>query len=79
MTDFIQRWSKAGIDSNRVEVPFEHVAPPSPISGSTRRPGCVDPGRTAKKLQELAIGKGTRQHALIAGKTGSGKSTRSST
>ena len=33
-------------------------------------------GRTgATKLQELAIGKGTRQHALIAGKTGSGKST----
>jgi DNA segregation ATPase FtsK/SpoIIIE-like protein len=33
-------------------------------------------GRTgATKLQELAIGKGTRQHALFAGKTGSGKST----
>ncbi len=33
-------------------------------------------GRTgATKLQMLAIGKGTRQHALFAGKTGSGKST----
>ena len=33
-------------------------------------------GRTgATKLQYLAIGKGTRQHGLIAGKTGSGKST----
>ena len=33
-------------------------------------------GRTgAKKLQMLAIGKGTRQHVLVAGKTGSGKST----
>ena len=33
-------------------------------------------GRTgATKLQYLAIGKGTRQHALFAGKTGSGKST----
>ena len=33
-------------------------------------------GRTgATKLQMLAIGKGTRQHVLIAGKTGSGKST----
>ena len=29
----------------------------------------------ATKLQYLAIGKGTRQHALFAGKTGSGKST----
>jgi S-DNA-T family DNA segregation ATPase FtsK/SpoIIIE len=33
-------------------------------------------GRTgATKPQYLAIGKGTRQHALFAGKTGSGKST----
>jgi hypothetical protein len=33
-------------------------------------------GRTgATKHQYLAIGKGTRQHALFAGKTGSGKST----
>src|SRR5216110_2165812 len=33
-------------------------------------------GRTgATKFQYLALGKGTRQHALIAGKTGSGKST----
>src|SRR6202035_6095956 len=33
-------------------------------------------GRTgATKMQYLAIGKGTRQHALFAGKTGSGKST----
>ena len=33
-------------------------------------------GRTgATKLQYLAIGKGTRQHGLVAGKTGSGKST----
>ena len=29
----------------------------------------------ATKFQYLEIGKGTRQHALIAGKTGSGKST----
>jgi hypothetical protein len=33
-------------------------------------------GRTgATKLQYLAMGKGTRQHGLVAGKTGSGKST----
>src|SRR5690606_33561626 len=32
-------------------------------------------GRTgASKFQQLALGKGTRQHALFAGKTGSGKS-----
>jgi S-DNA-T family DNA segregation ATPase FtsK/SpoIIIE len=33
-------------------------------------------GRTgATKLQYLALGQGTRQHGLVAGKTGSGKST----
>jgi hypothetical protein len=33
-------------------------------------------GRTgATKLQYLGLGKGTQQHALVAGKTGSGKST----
>ncbi|HEY0456982.1 MAG TPA: FtsK/SpoIIIE domain-containing protein, partial [Verrucomicrobiae bacterium] len=33
-------------------------------------------GRTgATKLQYLAMGRGTQQHALVAGKTGSGKST----
>src|SRR5215216_6433397 len=32
-------------------------------------------GTGATKLQYLSIGKGTRQHALFAGKTGSGKST----
>src|SRR5690606_15873318 len=33
-------------------------------------------GRTgATKLQQLALGKGTKQHVLVAGKTGSGKST----
>ncbi len=33
-------------------------------------------GRTgATKLQHLELGRGTCQHALVAGKTGSGKST----
>jgi DNA segregation ATPase FtsK/SpoIIIE-like protein len=59
-------------------VPFEHVAPPAPElwKGDTTEDLNVPIGRTgATKLQYLAIGKGTRQHALIAGKTGSGKST----
>jgi len=37
--------------------------------------GSRSAGPGATKLQYLALGKGTRQHALIAGKTGSGKST----
>ena len=69
---------KASIDSNRVEVPFMQVAPkPEEMwTGDTTSELRVAVGRTgATKLQYLAIGKGTRQHALFAGKTGSGKST----
>ena len=69
---------KSSIDSNRVEVPFTQVAPaPEEMWHSeTTTELKVAIGRTgATKLQYLAIGKGTRQHALFAGKTGSGKST----
>jgi len=77
-TELIHKIGKAGIDSNRVEVPFEHVAPPvdKRWTVETGKQLEVAIGRTgAKKLQMLAVGKGTRQHALVAGKTGSGKST----
>lgn len=76
--DFIHKIGRSSRDSNRVEVPFSHVAPPegSMWSEDTTTELRVPMGRTgATKLQYLAIGKGTRQHALIAGKTGSGKST----
>ncbi|MGZ5567602.1 MAG: FtsK/SpoIIIE domain-containing protein, partial [Limisphaerales bacterium] len=77
-TELIHKVGRSSRDSNRVEVPFEHVAPHdgemwSLDTGNELR---VPIGRTgATKFQYLAIGKGTRQHALIAGKTGSGKST----
>ena len=77
-TELIHEVGRSSRDSNRVEVPFEHVAPHdgqwwSLDTGDELR---VPIGRTgATKFQYLAIGKGTRQHALIAGKTGSGKST----
>ncbi|MEW6157900.1 MAG: FtsK/SpoIIIE domain-containing protein, partial [Verrucomicrobiota bacterium] len=74
----INKVGLASRDSNRVEVPFEHVAPPPDQwwSLETASELRVPIGRTgATKLQYLAIGKGTRQHALLAGKTGSGKST----
>jgi DNA segregation ATPase FtsK/SpoIIIE, S-DNA-T family len=78
VTDFLHRVGESGRDSNRVEVPFEQVAPqPSKLWTVETTDGLRVPiGRTgATKLQYLEIGKGTRQHALIAGKTGSGKST----
>lgn len=77
-TEFIHLAGKASTDSNRVEVPFSHVTPDDDNlwADDTTNELRVAIGRTgATKLQYLSIGKGTRQHALFAGKTGSGKST----
>jgi len=65
-------------NANRVEVPFEFIAPPpGQYWTQDSRAGIDVPlGRAgATKLQHLRLGKGTSQHVLIAGKTGSGKST----
>ncbi len=77
-TEFIHKVGVSSRDSNRVEVPFEQVAPAPAERWSleTTQELRVAVGRTgATKLQYLALGKGTRQHGLVAGKTGSGKST----
>ncbi len=77
-TEFLKQVGQHSIDSNRVEVPFADVAPPEAEvwRQDTTTEVRVPIGRTgATKLQMLALGKGTRQHALVAGKTGSGKST----
>jgi hypothetical protein len=77
-TEFVHKLGRSSRDSSRVEVPFEQVTPPAEEVWSLDTTGelRVPIGRTgATKLQYLAIGKGTRQHALVAGKTGSGKST----
>ncbi|MGN6384929.1 MAG: FtsK/SpoIIIE domain-containing protein, partial [Verrucomicrobiota bacterium] len=64
--------------SNQVKVPFTQVAPGDEAIWSldTSEELRVPIGRSgANKLQYLSLGRGTRQHALVAGKTGSGKST----
>lgn len=69
---------EAAKDSRRVEVPFEHIAPPKQnYWQATTKSGIDVPlGRAgATKLQALKLGRGTSQHVLVAGKTGSGKST----
>ena len=77
-TDFLKRIGELSKNSSRVEVPFETVAPGD---GEMWREETTELLRTpigrsgATKFQYLEIGGGTRQHALIAGKTGSGKST----
>jgi DNA segregation ATPase FtsK/SpoIIIE-like protein len=77
-TGFLHKVGEASRGSNRVEVPFAQVAPTEQEVWTldTTDELRVPIGRSgATKLQYLSIGKGTRQHALIAGKTGSGKST----
>jgi len=76
--ELIHQIGRSSIDSNRVEVPFAQIAPKASEMWTldTTNELRIPIGRTgATKLQYLAIGKGTRQHALFAGKTGSGKST----
>ncbi len=77
-TQLIQKIGDGSKDANRIEVPFSHVTPAEDElwRGDTTTELRVAIGRSgASKLQYLSIGKGTRQHTLIAGKTGSGKST----
>ena len=77
-TKIIQRVGKAAKAAKRVEVPFDRVAPAEEDwwKGSTASEVLAPLGPAgAKKLQFLKLGKGTSQHCLIAGKTGSGKST----
>jgi DNA segregation ATPase FtsK/SpoIIIE, S-DNA-T family len=77
-TKLLMQIGKDSTDSYRVEMPFDEVVPDEKEMWSldTTSELRVPIGRTgATKLQYLALGQGTRQHGLIAGKTGSGKST----
>lgn len=78
MTPILSVIGQRAKKASRVEVPFRVVAPVEAEwwKGDSRREIRVPLGRSgATKLQELSLGPGTSQHALVAGKTGSGKST----
>ena len=65
-------------DSRRVEVSFARIAPKDDqLWNRDSRSGIEIPlGRAgATKLQYMRLGQGTSQHVMVAGKTGSGKSS----
>lgn len=76
--DVVRAAGRAAKDSMKVEVPFQQVAPESQDywKGDSGKELVVPIGRAgARRLQAVRLGKGTSQHLLVAGKTGSGKST----
>ncbi|MEA1950511.1 MAG: FtsK/SpoIIIE domain-containing protein, partial [Planctomycetota bacterium] len=77
VTEIIRQVGEKLGDVDRVEVPFEFVAPKEEDwwTGDAAEGIDVPLGRAgAMKLQHLVLGRGTAQHVLISGKTGSGKS-----
>jgi DNA segregation ATPase FtsK/SpoIIIE, S-DNA-T family len=76
--DVVRAAGKAAKDSMRVEVPFEIVAPAKGDvwKADSSQELVVPIGRAgAMRLQSVRLGRGTSQHLLVCGKTGSGKST----
>jgi DNA segregation ATPase FtsK/SpoIIIE, S-DNA-T family len=74
----IQKVGAAARDAKRVEVPFEFIAPQDRAwwTRDSRSGVDVPLGKAgATKRQHFTLGHGTSQHVLIAGRTGSGKST----
>jgi S-DNA-T family DNA segregation ATPase FtsK/SpoIIIE len=78
LTELVHHAGVRAKDTTRVQVPFEAIAPQNGDvwSMSAAEDIRVPLGRSgAKKIQHLVLGRGTAQHALVAGRTGSGKST----
>jgi DNA segregation ATPase FtsK/SpoIIIE-like protein len=74
----VRRVGALSRDANRVRVPFSFIAPAEDqVWKADSRCGISVPlGRSgAVRRLSLQLGQGTSQHVLVAGKTGSGKST----
>jgi hypothetical protein len=77
LTQIMHAVGSAAKDALRVELPFDSIVPPPAQlwSADARNEVAVPLGNAgAVRLQHLRLGRGLAQHALIAGKTGSGKS-----
>lgn len=75
---YVRRIGDLSKNARRVEVSFSRVAPTADKiwTHSTAEGIDLPIGRAgAARLQYMRLGRGTSQHVLVAGKTGSGKST----
>ena len=78
ITQLLGKVGHAALDAGRVQVPFSTITPPAARHWSRVASEDLDVpiGRAgATRLQSFRIGHGVAQHALVAGKTGSGKSS----
>jgi len=73
----LERTGQAAQEAERVEVPFASVAPADEEVWSLKTDAGlrIPVGKSGvDKLRHLDLGRGTAQHALVGGRTGSGKS-----
>ncbi len=78
VAEVMSKVGTAAVDAQRVQIPFDLVAPPlDQWWAADSRAGIDVPlGRSGiSKFQSMTLGRGTSQHVLVAGRTGSGKST----
>ena len=73
----LEEVGRSSVVSSRVEVPIEKLLPATDLwwQGSTAYELKAAYRAGARKTQYFELGRGTAQHALVAGQTGSGKST----
>lgn len=79
-TQLVGKVGRAAIEAGRVQVPFSTITPNPDSKEFWSRKASEDlevpVGRAgATRLQSFRVGRGVAQHALVAGKTGSGKSS----
>ncbi|MFO1065586.1 MAG: FtsK/SpoIIIE domain-containing protein [Pirellulales bacterium] len=76
--EIVHKIGRKALLASRVEVPLSGIAPKEPDWWKGDSSGCfeIPIGQSGVgRVQSLKLGVGTAQHAIIAGKTGSGKST----